>query len=216
MRWEAAMAAYSPRLVLALAAALAAGVARAQGQADPLAPPVTPANEPPAQPGTLDPMLQPPKPAPATPAQPAVAATAEPEAPRWRLGGTLGAGWAFRTQYFVVGATAGFRVAGGLEVGADAEGWFHGSPEVVKLSPRLTYALALGNTAPYVGVYYARWFIGDGLGDENAVSGRFGIWQGGGVGPHTGVGVGVAYEHLLRCGGTCDAWSPEITAAFTF
>jgi hypothetical protein len=215
MRWEIAMAAYSPRLVLALAAVLSAGAARAQGQTDPLAPPATPANAQPAQPATPDPMLQPEQPAPAPPAVPAPS-TAAPEAPRWRIGGTLGAGWAFRTQYFVVGVTAGFRVAGGLEVGADADGWFHGSPEVLKLSPRLTYALALGNTAPYVGVYYARWFIGDGLGDEDAVGGRLGIWQGGGAGPHTGVGVGVAYEHLLRCGGTCDAWSPEITAAFSF
>jgi hypothetical protein len=181
---------------LALALALALPAEAALGQASYAPPPtVTPA---------------PPAVAPAAPAPPPPA----PELPRWRLGVTAGAGWAFGEQYFIAGALVGYRVAGGLELGLDAQGWFGETPAILKLSPRLTYAVALGRTTPHLGVYYSRWMLGSGYTDADAVGGRVGIFQYAGRGG--GFGAGVGYEQLLDCSGECGSWYPELLAAFSF
>jgi hypothetical protein len=182
------------RLVLAAALALPAAAGLGQDSPAPV-PPVAPA-APPAAPA------------------PAAVPPAAVEPPRWRVGATVGAGWAFGEQYYLAGALVGYRVAGGLEVGLDATGWFGETPSILKLAPRLTYAVSLGGTTPYAGVYYARWMLGSGYADANAVGGRAGVFQYAGRGG--GFGVGLGYEHLFDCTGECDAWYPEILAAFSF
>ncbi|HSN90934.1 MAG TPA: hypothetical protein VLS93_06875, partial [Anaeromyxobacteraceae bacterium] len=134
--------------------------------------------------------------------------------PRWRIGASAGAGWAFGVQYFVAGASLGYRAVGGLELGLDAMGWFGETPSILKVSPRLTYVVTAGNLTPYAGVYYARWMLGSGYSDADAVGGRVGVFQYAGRGG--GFGVGVAFERLLDCSGECDSWSPELLAAFSF
>ena len=192
------------RLALAFALALPASVSLAQASPAPEAAPAT----------TPAPPIVPPAATPSPPRAPPATLPPAPEPPRWRVGAVVGAGWAFGQQYFLAGASVGYRAVAGLELGLDATGWFGETPSILKLSPRLTYAVPVGNTTPYAGVYYARWMLGSGYPDADAIGGRVGIFQYAGRGG--GFGVGVAYEHLLDCSGECDSWSPELLAAFSF
>jgi hypothetical protein len=192
------------RLALAFAAALPASVSLAQAYPAPQAAPAT----------TPAPPIVPPAAAPAPPAAPPATLPPALEPPRWRVGATIGAGWAFGEQYFIAGASIGYRAVAGLELGLDANGWLGETPSILKLSPRLTYAVSVGSTTPYAGVYYARWMLGSGYSDADAVGGRVGVFQYAGRGG--GFGVGVLYEHLLDCSGECGSWGPELMAAFSF
>jgi hypothetical protein len=59
-------------------------------------------------------------------------------------------------------------------------------------------------------VYYTRWFVGDGLPDQNGIGGRAGLSFG------QVLSVGVTYDHALGCSNNCDSWTPQIAAGYSF
>ncbi len=208
------------RRALAIALLLACESAAAQylgptQEAPP--PPPPPAEEaPPAEPspppGTTPPQG-------ATPAPPPRAATAAAEPPeasirRIRVWANLGATWAYGASYVNLGAGVGYVVYAGLLPTFDVTWSFGASPTVLMLKPGLDWFPPLpGRIRPYVGAYYAHWFVGNGFPDQDAwgARGGFSFAQ---VGPAVLL-LGVAYEHVFtNCSGSCSYWVPQITAGF--
>ncbi len=139
----------------------------------------------------------------------------EPREPRhpWRIAGSFGAGSAFDQSYFVLGARVGYELALGLVLDVEGQWWMGSSPSLGKLAPGLTWYAPLP-FRPYVGAYYARWFIGSGGGAQDAVGGRAGV-EVASAGPAS-LTVGAAYERLLSCSANCDSWWPEATVGLRF
>ncbi len=157
----------------------------------------------------------PPAPAATPSAAPPAKASGEPASRRISVSAMAGGGSAFGNSYFLVGATVGYRLVAGLVAGLEGQYWMGSSPSIFKLAPQLTYVLALpGGTSPYLGAYYARWFVGSDLPDQSALGGRAGLQflRGGPV----AAGAGVAYEHLLDCTRDCDVWYPEAFVGASF
>ena len=149
---------------------------------------------------------------PAAPAQPPPAASAKQER-RWRVAVAAGAGSAYGQGYFFLGAGIGYDVAFGLFVNVDGQWWMGQTPSLGKIAPGLTWYAPIA-LHPYVGAYYAHWFVSSGLADQNSLGGRVGLSVGS-AGPAV-VGFGVAYEHLLSCSVDCDSWWPEVSAGVAF
>jgi hypothetical protein len=146
-----------------------------------------------------------------------VAATvvaARPAAAQIRIAGTAGLSSAYGHTYFSLGAHLGYEVALGLEPNIEAQWWTGQTPSVFKLAPGLTWYLPLPLIRPYLGGYYAHWFVGSGFSDQDALGLRGGIVLLS-TGPAS-VAVGVAYEHTLSCSVNCDAWIPEASVGVTF
>lgn len=124
---------------------------------------------------------------------------------------------AFDEDYFHVGAGIGYFVADGLELGFDGAHWFGGDPGISLASPHVRYvAVPLGwPLLPYVGGFYAHYFIGDPFDDFDTIGGRFGALyhQGGGL----VVGVGGAVERVVSdCNDDCTSIYPEVSIGFSF
>lgn len=131
-----------------------------------------------------------------------------------RIGGTAQFSENFGHTYFSVGGLLGAELALGLELEMRATWWMGNRPNIFKLSPGLTWYAPLPIWRPYVGVFYSRWFVGDGEPDQDGVGARAGIHLVS-VGP-LGVGVGAAYERRLSCSDNCDSWVPEAFATVSF
>jgi len=99
----------------------------------------------------------------------------------------------------------------GFALELEGQYWAGQSPSLGKIAPGITWY------APfrlYVGAYYARWFVGSGFPDQNAVGARAGytlLSMG-----RTFAGVGVAYERALSCSSNCDSWWPEASVGVSF
>jgi hypothetical protein len=136
-----------------------------------------------------------------------------PDTP-WRVGGSVGIGAVFAggtTQtYFVISALVGYELVGGLEANLMGSLWA-GSPVVGELAPGFTWYAPIP-FHPYVGFYYARWFIEDAPG-ENALGIRGGLISGDGP---VLFGVGLAFEHILNCTTGCDSVWPDVSAGVRF
>lgn len=218
----------SPRRAtgITLAAVLAAGLlapfrASPQAPADPpggaaqaapatAQPPGPPAVEPPAAEPTSPPPatpLPPPPPPPPTAAQPAK--KSHPVS----LGLVVGGGSSYGQSYFLIGGRVGYGLGLGLELSFDGQWWTGGTPSLGKLAPGLLWVAPLP-FRPYLGAYYAHWFVGSGYADEDAIGGRVGLVVGGAG--RASLAVGVAYEHAFSCSVYCDAWFPEAMAGVTF
>jgi hypothetical protein len=204
------------RRALAIALLLACEGAAAQYLGPPQdAPPPPP--PPPEEASPADEPPPPPAPAPAPGVMaPATAATEPPEASlrRIRVWANLGATWTYGATYVNLGAGVGYVVYGGLLPTFDVTWSFGASPTILMLKPGLDWFLPLpGRIRPYVGAYYAHWFVGSGYPDQDAwgARGGFSFAQ---VGPAVFL-IGIAYEHVFtNCWGTCSYWVPQIIAGF--
>ena len=205
------------RRALAIALLLACESAAAQYLGPPQEappPPRPPADEaPPEEPPSPPPPAATPPPAAGSPA---TAAAEPPEASirRIRVWANLGATWTYGASYVNIGAGVGYVVYAGLLPTFDVSWSFGASPTILMLKPGLDWFLPLpGRIRPYVGAYYAHWFVGNGYADQDAwgVRGGFSFAQ---VGPAVLL-LGIAYERVFtNCWGTCSYWVPQIAAGF--
>lgn len=206
----------------ALAACLALpGLALAQQPPAPEPPAaVTPA-PPPAAPPPAAEVAAPAQPAPPPVARPAASPAApQPQGEPWfrrlRLSGYLGTSWAYGTTYLSLGVGVGYDVFAGLTPSLQATFWAGGTPSVWMLQPGVDWFVPLpGRIRPYVGAYWAHWFVSAGYEDRDAVGFRGGL-SFAQLGPAS-MALGVAYEHVYAgCTTGCDYWYPQVSAAFGF
>lgn len=186
--------------LLALPLAAAAQVGGSQSSPAPID-----STTPPPQAGMAEPQEAPP-PAPVQ----AQAASPRRES-KWRASASIGAGSSYGNTYFLVGARIGRELAAGLALEIDGQYWAGESPSLGKLAPGITWYSPF---RVYVGAYYARWFVGSGLPDQDAVGARAGytlLSRG-----RTFAGVGVSYERVLDCSNNCDSWWPEASVGVSF
>ncbi|MGA8892755.1 MAG: hypothetical protein WB493_14385 [Anaeromyxobacteraceae bacterium] len=192
-------------LALLLCLALPPAPVRAQylGPPQEISPPPPPPAEPPEEvappPGALPP-----------------AQGAEPEwtVRRLRVWATLGATFAYGQGAVNLGGGVGYFVYGGLLPTLDLGVSFGSGPAVFLVKPGLDWFLPVrGAIVPFVGGYYAHWFVTDGYLSQDAWGARGGF-SFASVGPATFL-VGIAYERVFtNCTGTCAYWVPQIAAGF--
>jgi hypothetical protein len=113
-----------------------------------------------------------------------------------------------------VSGSLDYRIVGGLEAGLCGQWWGSSSPTFGKAGPRLTWVLALPGVSPYLGAYFAHWFGARDLPDQDAVGARAGAYYP--VAPGVSAGLGIAWERLLDCASSCDAWIPEAHLSILF
>jgi hypothetical protein len=177
---------------------------QAAPQAAPPPPTVTPPSTPAPAPAPVAAAAPAPVPAQAGPARQSREST-------WRASASIGAGSSYGNTYFLVGARIGRELAAGLALEVDGQYWAGESPSLGKIAPGITWYAPF---RAYIGAYYARWFVGSGFPDQNAVGARAGytmISRG-----RTFAGVGVAYERVLDCSRDCESWWPEASVGVSF
>ena len=135
---------------------------------------------------------------------------------RVRIGVGLAAGTLNDQTYFIIGASAGYFVLPGLELGTSFDTWLGNSPNVTRLAPELKYVLDIVDVVkPYLGGFYRRWIVGDGIRDFDSVGGRGGLIFV--QGQNAFIQAGAVYEHYVtRCDADCSTWYPEIGIALVF
>jgi hypothetical protein len=117
-------------------------------------------------------------------------------------------------SYFAIGASAGYFVLDGVEIGLGGLHEFGGSPSISKLTPMLEYVAQplVGKTPviPYVATFYNHWFIG-GQADVDTVGGRAGLLY---VSGQLVLGLGAAYERIVsKCVMNCSSIYPDVTVS---
>ena len=135
---------------------------------------------------------------------------------RVRVGAMVGAVSSFNQTYFLLGASLGYFVLPGLEVGASFDTWLGNSPNVTRVAPELRYVLDIVDVVkPYLGGFYRRWIVGDGIRDLDSVGGRGGLIFV--QGQNAFIQAGAVYEHYVSsCDVDCSNWYPEIGIALVF
>jgi hypothetical protein len=112
----------------------------------------------------------------------------------------------------MLGARVGYDLAAGLALELEGDYWFGGDPQYGKLAPGITWYSPFRF---YAGAYYARWFVGSGYPDTDALGLRGGVTLA--STGRTVIGVGLAYEHTLgTCSLDCDSWWPEASVGVRF
>ena len=194
-------------LALLLALSLSPGLARAQyvGPSQPLPPPPPPVEEA--------------EPVPEPPPRPGALPPAQESVPEWslrrlRLWGTLGATFAYGQGSVSLGAGVGYFVVGGLLPTLDLGVAFGSSQSVFMVKPGIDWFLPVpGGMVPFVGGYYAHWFVSGGYLPQDAWGARGGF-SFASVGPATFL-LGIAYERVFtNCTGVCAYWVPQVAAGF--
>jgi len=197
-------------LVLLLGLSSFPGLARAQylGPPQPTPPP------PPVQEESAPPEIAPAPPAPPGALPPSRDAVPELSVRRLRIWGTLGASFSYGQAAISLGAGVGYFVYGGLLPSLDLGLAFGDSPTVFMVKPGLDWFLPVpGGVVPFVGGYYAHWFVSSGYLPQDAwgIRGGFSFAS---VGPATFL-LGIAYERVFtNCFGTCAYWVPQVAAGF--
>lgn len=176
--------------------------------------PPAPQSAPSAAPAPTEPQAAP---APA-PAQPQTAPAPAPAQPQRKshpmsLALVVGGGSAYGQSYFLVGGRFGYGIGLGFQLSLDGQWWTGATPALGKVAPGVIWVAPLP-FRPYLGAYYAHWFVGSDLPDDDAVGGRVGLHLGG-AGPAM-LAIGVAYERVLSCQAQCDSWWPEFMAGVSF
>lgn len=175
------------------------------------APAPTPA--PAATPAPPPPVTYAPPPAP----PPAPVAAAPAPAPSKRkpiyTSFSLGGGTSGGDTYWVAGLGLGYPLALGLRAEVRGDYWFGSSPNLGKVAPGLTWYLPIP-FSPYLGAYYAHWFVGGAAKDQDALGGRAGLTLSR-IGPAS-LSVGVSYEKAMDCQYSCESWMPEVMAGVAF
>ena len=156
--------------------------------------------------------VEPPSPKPAT--------AEEAAYPRnqLRLGALFGVSTNFDDPYFQLGATFGWTIVRGLELGVDATALLIEDPFIFQLTPGLRYVFVdVPFLQPYVGFLYRRSFI-DGDDDLSTMGGRVGVsWD---SGEGLVLSGGLAYERAFDCEETnfngCNGFHPELGISVVF
>jgi hypothetical protein len=131
----------------------------------------------------------------------------------WRASVSGGVAVAYDQPYLTLGGLIGHQLALGFEVELKGDYWFANTPRFFKLAPGLTWHAPLP-FGPYLGGYYAHWFVESPGGDANSLGVRGGITV-----VSTGalsVLAGLAYERRLDCAANCTTLSSELMAGVTF
>ena len=126
----------------------------------------------------------------------------------------LGASFAYGQSAVSLGAGVGYFVYGGLLPSLDLGLAFGSSPTVFMVKPGLDWFLPVsGGIVPFVGGYYAHWFVSGGYLPQDAWGARGGF-SFASMGPVTFL-VGIAYERVFtNCTGICAYWVPQVAAGF--
>lgn len=128
-----------------------------------------------------------------------------------------GSGSALNSNYFVLGAGAGYFVRDGLDIGLSFEKW-SGSPGITKYAPFVQYVFLRDSLVlPYVGGF-VRHTSYDGLPGINSLGVRVGIYV-----PATRnayLGIGIVQENYLNCREaiylSCSATYPDLSFVMGF
>jgi hypothetical protein len=129
-----------------------------------------------------------------------------------------GSGYAFNSDYFIIGAGVNYYVADRVSVGLAYENWSGNGPGINKTTPSVQYVF-YSSTAllPYVGAFYRHAAITD-MPSVNSVGARAGVYFA--SSPRSVIGLGIAYESYLDCqtamSTTCSEAYPEISIIFGF
>jgi hypothetical protein len=193
-------------LAAAALAALPLAAAAQTAPAEAAPPAAQPQAVAPAPPPVAPPPQALPPPPPAAPV-----VVAQPKQSRWRGSFTVGAGTSYGETYFMAGARIGYILTHGLAAELEGQYWMGATPEIGKIAPGITW---YSPYRVYAGAYYARWLVGSGYPDQDALGARAGVSLTS-KGPAS-VGVGIAYEHALSCSRDCDAWWPEASVGVRF
>jgi hypothetical protein len=86
---------------------------------------------------------------------------------------------------------------------------FGNSPTLWAVRPGVTWYTSIPVLKPYIGAYYAHWFVGGSQPDQDGVGGRLGVSIG------RLLSLGVTYDHALGCDTNCDIWTPQVTAGLS-
>jgi hypothetical protein len=131
------------------------------------------------------------------------------------VSGSAGVTTAYGQTYFSVGAHVGRELGRGVEPNLEATWWIGESPTVLKLAPGVNWYVPLERALrPFLGAYYARWLVGSGFEDQNAVGARVGVLTAGAG--RTSFALGVSYERVLSCSTSCESWTPQASAGVAF
>ncbi|VAW50780.1 hypothetical protein MNBD_GAMMA06-398 [hydrothermal vent metagenome] len=133
----------------------------------------------------------------------------------------LGSGSAFNDDYIILGASVGYYVVRGLELGVDVQRWFSGEPSITKVSPQIKYVFTQSKTIkPYVGAFYRRTYFGDFKGisidDQDSFGYRAGAFFS--TNNRIYIGGGIVYEEYKDCDVffDCSTTYPEIIFTVSF
>jgi hypothetical protein len=135
-----------------------------------------------------------------------------PETDRWRVGVSLGSGSSYGHSYVMFGGILGYQLPDGFELALDGQYWGGANPNLGRIAPGLNWYAPI-HFRPYLGVYYAHWFIG-GQADQNAIGARIGLTLT--STPTTAFAAGLAFERALGCTVDCGGWWPEMSFGFRF
>lgn len=137
------------------------------------------------------------------------------------IGFILGSGSAFNDNYYILGASVGYYVTRGLELGVDVQRWFSGEPSITKLSPQVRYVFTRTKAIkPYLGAFYRRTYFGDlkgiSIDDQDSYGYRAGAYFT--SNNRVYIGAGIVYEQYQNCDAFADCSStyPEILFTVSF
>jgi len=137
------------------------------------------------------------------------------------VGFILGSGSAFNDNYYILGASVGYYVSRGLELGVDAQRWFSGEPSITKISPQIRYVFTQAKAIkPYVGAFYRRTYFGDisgiSIDDQDSYGYRAGAYFS--SNNRVYIGGGIVYEQYKNCDAfvDCSTTYPEILFTISF
>ena len=92
------------------------------------------------------------------------------------LGVKLGSASVGSEDYTILGLNGSYFVLDNLSVGLGYEKWYSGNPDIQKATLESTYFIPASEVVrPYLGLFYRRIMISDGLDDVNAYGYRAGI-----------------------------------------
>jgi hypothetical protein len=132
------------------------------------------------------------------------------------LGVIVGSGQAFNDNYIIVGASVGYYVVRGLELGIDFQHWFSGDPAISKVSPQVKYVFTQMDTLkPYLGAFYRRTYV-ENYDDRDSFGYRAGAYFSANNGIY--IGGGVVYEEYTDCSKYIDCTNtyPEVLISVSF
>ena len=137
------------------------------------------------------------------------------------LGVRVGSGSAFNDDYTILGVSAGYYLAQGLELGIGLERWFSGDPSITKISPQIRYVFTQPQTVrPYIGAFFTRTEYGDLNGIDLDDQDSFGYRAGAFFSSNNRVwfGAGIVYEEYSDCPDLidCSDTTPEFLFSVAF
>jgi hypothetical protein len=104
-------------------------------------------------------------------------------------------------------------VASGFELFLDGQYWGGSQPSASRLAGGVNWYAPIPYR-PYLGVYYAHWFVGGTQPDLDALGARAGLTIA--SSPRAALSAGLVYERTLGCASGCEAWWPELGVGIRF